>query len=285
MSLPHIQNNDSSFTVIIDNRPVKFDASHPSYIGLVECVEASDEAEFKKLMDTGSIIEDWSSHEFEYRDGELYFEGEQVPPEPVERIVKCLKGGFSAAPTLNYCRRVFSNVSNRALTEGFKWLQHKGIAITDEGMVVGYKGVKAYSGGEDHCFDDLMGNSIKNGDLVDIYTGKSFRNNIGDKPSMKRRKVCDDHTQGCAAGLHVGTYDYACNWAGSGGVVVLVQFDPKDIVSVPSDSGFRKIRVSEYEVMQIAREEIEESVVESFENDEDDWDELEEQDGYDDWSL
>ena len=83
MSLPHIQNNDSSFTVIIDNRPVKFAASHPSYIGLVECVEASDEAEFKKLMDTGSIIEDWSSDEFEYRDGELYFEGEQVPPEPV----------------------------------------------------------------------------------------------------------------------------------------------------------------------------------------------------------
>ena len=82
--------------------------------------------------------------------------------------------------------------------------------------------------------------------------------------------MCDDHTKGCSAGLHVGTYDYACNWAGSGGVVVLVTFNPKDIVSVPSDCEFQKIRVSNYEVLQIAREEIEDAVFES--EDEDGWD-------------
>jgi len=270
MSLPHIQNNDSSYTVIVDNKPVKFDATHPSFIGLVECVEAGDATEFQKLIDTGSVIEDWSDNEFEYREGELYYEGEQVAPEPVDRIVRCLKGGLSAAPTLNYLRNIYENVSSRAINQGFNWCQHKGIAITEEGLLVGYKGVKAY-GGEINTVDK-MGNTITKGDLVDIYTGNSFRNNIGDKPSMKRRQVCDDHTQGCSAGLHVGTYDYACNWAGSGGIVVLVTFNPKDIVSVPSDCDFQKIRVSDYEVLQIAREEIEDIVFESEDEDFDEYD-------------
>ena len=101
---------------------------------------------------------------------------------------------------------------------------------------------------------------IKEGDLVDIYTGNSFRNNVGDTASMKRRQVCDDHTQGCDTGLHVGTYQYACDWAGSTGVVVLVKFNPKDIVSVPSDCNCQKMRVSEYEVISIAREQLEEAV-------------------------
>jgi hypothetical protein len=259
MSLPHIQNNDSSFTVIVDNKPVKFDATHPSFVGLCECVSTGDADEFKRLIETGSMIEDWSDGSFKFTNGELYYEDEQVASEPVDRIVKCLKGGYSAAPVLNYLRHVYLNDSARAVKEGYNWSSHNGIAITEAGMLVGYKGVRSYSDGD---IVDKMGNTITEGDLVDIYTGNSFRNNIGDKPSMRRRQVCDDHTMGCSSGLHVGTYDYACQWAGERGVVVLVSFNPKDIVSVPSDCCFKKIRVSEYEVMQIAREQLEEAVFE-----------------------
>ena len=58
-------------------------------------------------------------------------------------------------------------------------------------MIAGYKGVRKYVG-EDIV--DKMGRTITEGDLVDIYTGNSFRNNIGDSNGMKRRQVCDDHT-------------------------------------------------------------------------------------------
>ena len=83
---------------------------------------------------------------------------------------------------------------------------------------------------------------------------------------MNRRKVSDDCNQGCAQGLHVGTYDYACSWAGSGGKVILVRFDPADIVSVPACSDFQKMRVSKYTVLSVARDIIEEDV---YDEDED----------------
>ena len=77
---------------------------------------------------------------------------------------------------------------------------------------------------------------------------------------MNRRRVSDNCNEGCASGLHVGTYEYANDWAGSGGVVLLVKFDPADIVSVPTDCAYSKMRVSKYTVVAIAREQLEEEV-------------------------
>jgi hypothetical protein len=263
----HIKDNSGSYTVVINNgQPHKFDASHPSYAGLVECLQAGDADEFVNLINSASVIEDWSEGSFECKDGFLFFEDEQVASQPTHRVIELIKGGYDPKPILNFLSLLYDNVSERAVQESYKWSSHKGLPITEDGMMVGYKGVKAYSGGEDHCFDDLMGNSIKDGDLVDIYTGKSFRNNIGDKPSMKRRQVCDDHTQGCSSGLHVGTFEYASQWAGRTGVVVLVKFNPSNIVSVPSDCSHSKMRVSEYEVISIAREQLEEAVYDESED-------------------
>ena len=89
---------------------------------------------------------------------------------------------------------------------------------------------------------------------------------------MNRRGVSDDCTQGCAAGLHVGTYEYANDWAGNTGVVLLVKFDPADIVSVPTDCKFSKMRVSKYTVVSVAREQLEEEVY--IEDEYDEYDEV-----------
>jgi hypothetical protein len=157
---------------------------------------------------------------------------------------------------LNYLTNLYDNVSERAVQESYTWSSHKGLPITDDGMMVGYKGVRPHAGDT----IKVKNGELNEGDLVDIYTGKTFRNNVGDVCTMKRRQVCDDHTKGCESGLHVGTYEYACDWAGNSGVVVLVKFNPKDIVSVPSDCNCQKMRVSEYEVIAIAREQLEEAV-------------------------
>ncbi len=259
--LNHIKQTDNHWTIILDGKPLKFDASHANYIGLVGCGKAGDAKEFVNLLDTGGFIENWSDGGFVFKDGYLEFEGEQVDSEPTQRVIDSIKGGFSPAPVLNYLRNIYDNVSARAIREGYRWASHKGIAISETGMLVGYKGVQRVSDQYVGTIDN-MGNTLAEGDLVDRYTGRSFRNNIGDKPSMKRRQVCDDHTQGCSAGLHVGTYEYACGWAGEGGDVVLVTFNPKDIVSVPSDCLFQKMRVSDYEVLQVCEREIEEAVYE-----------------------
>jgi hypothetical protein len=275
--LDSIKDGQCNWTVTLDSQPHLFNPSHPHYSALVQCVHSGDEDEFINLLNTGFQVENWSEGDFEFRDGLLYFEGEQVAKDPTNRIVECLQQGFPHQFMMNYLTNLYDNVSERAVQESYKWSSHKGLPITEDGMMVGYKGVRTYAG------ETIQGKNgeIKEGDLVDIYTGNSFRNNVGDTASMKRRQVCDDHTQGCDTGLHVGTYDYACNWAGNTGVVVLVKFNPKDIVSVPSDCNCEKMRVSSYEVISVAREQLEEAVYtedEYFNDQEDYLDELEDGD-------
>ena len=278
--LSHIKDGQGHWTVTLNGQPHLFDPSHPHYTSLIQCVHAGDADEFVNLLNTGLQVENWSHGDFEFAEGILLFEGEQVAKDPTNRIVECMQQGFPHEFMLNYLTNLYDNVSERAVQESYKWSSHKGLPITEDGMLVGYKGVRTYAG------ETIQGKNgeIKEGDLVDIYTGNSFRNNVGDTASMKRRQVCDDHTQGCDSGLHVGTYDYACNWAGNTGIVVLVKFNPKDIVSVPSDCNCEKMRVSSYEVISVAREQLEEAVYseDDYDDQEDYLDELEDGDGMND---
>jgi len=263
--LSHIKSNDNHWTVVLGGQPHQFDHTHPEYTGLCECVMAGDADEFVNLINTGTVIENWSEGNFEFRDGFLHYEDEQVASQPTERIINMIRNGWDHKPMLSYLDRLYQNVSNRAVQESYTWCSHKGLPITDDGMLIGYKGVSLYSG-EDRT--DKNRRTLTEGDHVDRYTGTSFRNNVGDECSMNRRKVSDNCEQGCAAGLHVGTYEYANDWAGFGGKVVLVKFDPADIVSVPTDCQFSKMRVSKYTVVSIAREQLEEEVYMDDEYDE-----------------
>lgn len=267
--LSHIKSNDNHWTVVLGGQPHQFDHTHPEYNGLCECVMAGDADEFVNLINTGTVIENWSEGNFEFRDGFLYYESEQVASQPTERIINMIRNGWDHKPMLAYLDRLYQNVSNRAVHESYTWCSHKGLPITDDGMLIGYKGVSLYSG-ENRL--DKLGRPITEGDHVDKYTGTSFRNNVGDECSMNRRGVSDNCNEGCASGLHVGTYEYAENWAGTNGVVVLVKFDPSDIVSVPTDCGYSKMRVSKYTVVSVAREQLEEEVY----MEEDEWDMYEE---------
>ncbi len=261
--LSHIKSNDNHWTVVLEGQPHQFDHTHPEYNRLVEAVMSGDSDTFIEMLNVGTAIEDWSEGNFEFKDGFLYYEDEQVATQPTERIVSLIKNNHDHKFMMNYLDNLYQNVSNRAVEESYTWCSHKGLPITPDGMLIGYKGVSVYRG-EDTT--DKLGRTLTDGDLVDKYTGKSFRNNVADNNHMNRRRVSDNCEEGCAAGLHVGTYEYAVDWAGPTGVVVLVKFNPADIVSVPTDCNYQKMRVSKYEVVSIAREQLEQEVWSDYED-------------------
>ena len=274
--LPHIKDGKGHWHVTVENRPVIFDPTHPEYISLVECVKTGDAEEFIRLLETGHTIENWSEGDFRCLGGFLFYDDEPVRKVITGRIVQMLKEGWDHKPMLKFIENLYENVSHRAVNEFYDWIQHKGLAITPDGCILGYKGVTVYSGPEQ---DDLDGNTLKEGDLVDRYTGVSHRNNVGDAPAMKRRKVDDNCNNGCGSGLHAGTFEYASGWAGSDGKVVLVKIDPRDVVSIPTDCDFQKLRCRTYEVVDVARDIIETAVVDDYYDDQEDYlDELEDGD-------
>lgn len=246
--LAHIKDGKNVWTVVVDNQSYTFDACHPEYLSLVECVKCGDGEEFMNLFSRGTVIQNWSEGNFRFEDGYLYFFDEQISNQITSRIIDMIKSGFDYKPMLNFLERLYKNVSNRAIVEFYNWIEHKHLPITPDGCILGYKAVAVYDG---EPTTDKNGNTINRGDLVDKYTGKSYRNNVGDTPTMMRWKVDDNCNNGCSNGLHVGSIEYVQSYGNSNDKVVICKIDPANIVSIPSDSNFQKVRCSEYEVVAL----------------------------------
>lgn len=110
----------------------------------------------------------------------------------------------------------------------------------------------------DGCF--LAYKSVRN-DYKDLYSG-TFDNSVGSVCSIPRNKVNANRDEGCGAGLHVGAFDYAKSYGGinvdedgfggdndGGNHLMICKVNPRDVVSVPTDSKFQKLRTCRYEVV------------------------------------
>ena len=228
----HIKDAKNQYSVVINNKSYQFDSTHPEFSGLVECVRVGDEQEFDRLLNVGTVIEDWSEGNFRFADGVLHYdvdnETEVIHDVITDRIVEMIKGGFDVKPMLNFLEKLYQNPSYRAINELYSFLQHKFLPITPDGYFLAYKAVRS--------------------DFMDKYSG-TFDNSVGNNVRISRRRVDDNCEQGCSYGLHVGAIDYVKSYGSSGDKVVICKVHPADVVSVPLDSEHQKVRCCGYEVV------------------------------------
>ena len=129
-----------------------------------------------------------------------------------------------------FLKNIMENPSYQSQLELYDFLEHKHLPITEDGCFLAYKAVRK--------------------DFMDKYSG-TFNNQIGGIVKMTRAKVDDDRQMGCAAGLHVGALDYVTSYGSleAGDRIIIVKINPRDAVSVPTDSSHQKLRTCQYEVV------------------------------------
>lgn len=147
---------------------------------------------------------------------------------------------------VTFLDNLYQNVNEDIREQLFRWMDYEnktghGFGITEDGCIVGYKGCQ---GTILKPMSSRQGTAIVDG--VEI-TG-NIPNKVGSVISMPRSAVQYDPTIGCSTGLHVGTRDYAINWAP---ILVLVKVNPRDVVSVPYECESQKMRVCEYTVLKV----------------------------------
>lgn len=147
---------------------------------------------------------------------------------------------------VTFLDNLHQNVNEDIRNQLFRWMDYEnkaghGFGITEDGCIVGYKGCQ---GTVLEPVSTFSGTAIVDG--VEI-TGK-IPNKVGSVISMPRSAVQYDPEVGCSVGLHVGTRDYAVNWAP---ILLLVKVNPRDVVSVPYECDSQKMRVCEYTVLKV----------------------------------
>ena len=150
----------------------------------------------------------------------------------VDRIISMARDGFDVVPMSRFMANLLSNPSQDAIKELYLFLEACKLPITEDGHFIAYKIVL-----ENH---------------MDIYTGTSFRHQIGDKPEMPRFEVDQNRNNTCSRGLHFCSKEYLAHYGSSNrgtDRAMLVKINPANVVAIPADYNNAKGRAWVYEVV------------------------------------
>jgi acyl carrier protein len=195
--------------------------------------------ELLAVMDLRTAVETYTVGLLSVNSMGVTYSGRPLHTIDAERVMAFMRDKLSYKPIANYIVRKMKNPSSRAIREMYNFLEHRGMPLTLRGTFIAYKGVTT-------DFWSINGNTetvVLQGEADS--TGRLL-NKVGATIEVERSSVDDDFRQGCSHGLHAGSLSYAKGW---GQRVVLVEIDPADVVSVPSDCNCQKLRCCKYTVV------------------------------------
>lgn len=240
-----------SLTVMLPARaPKVITDSHVNYPLIEREIAKGDDAsveEIIRLLDVAGSIEQRLravSRKVGYRHGQVTYRGKPVDQALSDHVMRMLREdddnyvGFVRA-----LENIAHNPSATSRQHLFTWMRNGDLTFDTQGRIIGYKGV------------------LPTGDCLSLHSGTAYVDgvqHVGQIPnrpgtviSMPRAEVTADRDIACSYGLHVGTYEYALNY---GSRLLLVAVDPRDVVSVPRDAQFQKMRCCRYTVLAIMPE-------------------------------
>lgn len=219
---------NDSITVIDGPRLVTVPRTAINFSNLKDALLAEDWDRSRQHLTPGLSLETWARGRFSLDGNSVLFDGRHLPAEINDRIVQMAAAGESPEPLFRFWERLQLNPSARSVSQLWNFLALCGIPLTSDGHFLAYKGIRS--------------------DMRDKRTGQ-IDNSPGQVIRVQRNQVSDDPDEPCHFGLHVGSLEYATDF---GEQVVIAKVDPRDVVCVPNDHSYQKMRVCEYRVVGFA---------------------------------
>lgn len=131
--------------------------------------------------------------------------------DPVEEVVlaaaiRLTNSDADLAPLGAFLRRLERNPSAASRSQLFGWLKSGGFTVTTDGLIVGYKSVRA-DGRSAHAGREPVTVQAQDGSVETVVGHVPYP--VGATVWMARDLVNEDRNSACSVGLHVGTFGYA----------------------------------------------------------------------------
>lgn len=228
MKTPAFILTENSLTVSVEGKTYTINSGHPSWRQAIESLKRKDYQALKDLVSVQKAFCSFTGDKVKVIDNQVFFNGEPIHNYLSDKILSFMEKGLPHESLIKFLERLMANPSRRAVNELYAFLSHKNLPVTDAGTFLAYKSVRS--------------------DYTDHHSG-NFNNSIGNTLEMTRKNVCDDHNQGCSVGFHAGSLEYASSFGGADSILLIVEIDPADVVSVPSDCNCQKLRTCKYTVV------------------------------------
>ena len=249
--MKYIISDSGVVNAFVGGEAYTFDKNHHNYNALIRHLKSGNVEHFEAAYDVASSVEHFCDGYVHVKNGTLNWNGIPMPELFTDRILDMKKEGFDFDSMLNFMCNLNDNPSDKSILELFDFMQNKNLPITQDGHFLAYKAVRP--------------------DFKDIYSG-SIDNSVGEVVEVDRSKVDSNRNKHCGAGLHVGAIDYVTSYGGisldnhdnndsdGGNQIVICKVNPADVVSVPSDARFQKLRACRYEVVAVFEDVFDKSV-------------------------
>ena len=246
--------NNTAIVFFFDNKPVKVEKTAPEYTRILSAFDlpsGKQEEVINAILN--ERVGEYDKDGFTISPESVSYDGETLPDILADKVRAIAAEGLPVKLFANFWENLNNNPSASSVRELYDFLAYKELPITEDGFFIAYKGVAS------------NGLSIHGNTKTKVLQGivdnnGKIQNNIGDTIEVKRWDVDDNRDNGCSFGLHVGSMDYATTW---GEQTLVVKINPADVVSVPTDCGCQKCRVSKYEVIDSYQNEIKNAITDS----------------------
>lgn len=217
-------------TIFVEGKQHTILATDSNFASAVTAFEASDWDGLYNILNPAQVFQNlYAKYEqVEVKHGNVYVNDEPISNLIAGRILDFLAKGVDCLPVFKFITKLNLNPSARAVNELYTFLEHKFLPLTDNGNFLAYKALRD--------------------DYTDVHTGK-FDNSVDNVLEMPRNKVDDNKEVGCSYGFHAGTLEYARGFRPCNGKLVVVEINPADVVSIPTDCECQKLRTCKYKVV------------------------------------
>lgn len=236
------------------------DSNHPHWEAILEGLFNNDSSVFDLFDVQGGLVKKLTalSDRISFDGHNILFDGDVQEGPLADHLIRCIESGVQDyGPVVKFWEKCAQNPDKRSREQLFSWLRACEFTITEEGDILGYKGV--VSRGEGKFLSSHSGTAFVDGREVK----GQIPNNPGTEVSMPRSMVRNDPNTHCSYGLHVGDWSYASTFAN---VTLEVHVNPRDVVSIPNDHSYKKMRCCKYKVVKV-RDSVSRKPIESFDDD------------------
>ena len=253
--------------ITVEGQVFQINARHPKYAEARAALTVQNWDRLYTIMRPADAItrRRWNGEGVTIVGDELTFNGKIIEDSIVQAILKLVDEGKDPLPIVKFLTRAYKmptmfdeykgseadyqqavaafDASRKGL---FEFVAKGGLHFTDRGTVLGYKSVRGV--GTSKYID---GKEVDLEPLTDWHSGK-FRNYIGVPVGMRPEDADPSRHHECGRGFHIGTWGYASTFKTSESYIILLcEFEPEHVVSVPSDGREGKLRVFRYVPVEI----------------------------------
>jgi hypothetical protein len=221
----------TSISIFFNGKMASIPATYPSFSKLYEHLKLS-EHDFdyvESLLDVPAMITRATYGKVTVVGSTVYAAGVALRSTIADRLISLMEEGFDVSTWLKFINNLIENPSERSRNCLFDFLDKHHAPLTEDGHFLAFKRVRA--------------------DYKDIHSG-TMDNSVGMVVEVPREAVDDNPDRTCSRGLHAAASVYLDSYASAqGNKTIVLKINPRDVVAVPSDYGFSKMRVCRYEVL------------------------------------